>query len=363
MVVVPPRSSRLRLAELFPAETIARRKSLLDRFWRGENPGRPIIAARSWGAQPPGDPLDHPFDTFLRRTLSAFHGPDCVPSFSCCGGTCTLASAWGGKVTRTPDGKVWIEPVVRQSEDVHRLPRPEVLDGLLGKAVEDYQRFLGSVDGYLPPHICDPQGPLMTAGMLWKEDEFIVAMFDHPKEVHHILSLVTDHIIAMYRYFRTQHKDANTNCYPGTWMPQDLGVGLVEDFCHLLSPDLYEEFGLPYVNRISDTFGGVFVHCCGAFKQHWPAFHKICNLRGLDTMYPFSKPEEVFAEFPAVVHSMGIDYAETQRNFRDKGSDGWLEYLLPRIPRCLRWQFVVNVDEPGSLSRQLRLIEEKWRRQ
>ena len=34
-----------------------------------------------------------------------------------------------------------------------------------------------------------------------------------------------------------------------------LGVGLVEDFMHLLSPALYAEFGLPYVSRIAREFG------------------------------------------------------------------------------------------------------------
>ena len=110
----------------------------------------------------------------------------------------------------------------------------------------------------------------------------------------------------------------------------------------VLSPRLYKEFGLPYVNRIADAFGGIWLHCCATCKHHWPAFGKIHGLRGLDTMYPFTKPEEVFAAFPDIVHSAGLDYAESQRSFRKAGPDDWLQFLLEKAPRSVRWSFVTG---------------------
>ncbi len=59
--------------------------------------------------------------------------------------------------------------------------------------------------------------------------------------------------------------------WPYNWLPDDLGVVFTEDLMPLLSPELYREFGVPYLKRLADTFGGAFIHCCGEFEQHLPA--------------------------------------------------------------------------------------------
>jgi len=349
------------VARLFPPETVAERTAAWDRFWQGENPGRPMILARSSQSRYTRNVAPETAARNFAATLEIESKVpyDNLPYFDCDMYPVALASAFGGRVTIREHSN-WIEPVVHKPEDVYRLEPPDVLAGLVGEGVRKYQYVLERLDGYVPPRVPDMQGPLMTAAMLWKEEDFILAMYDEPDAVHHLLDLVTNHITAVHQYFRETFPGAvSVNC-PLTHMPQELGVGLIQDFAHLLSPDLYAEFGLPYVNRIADRFGGVLVHCCGVFEQHWPVVARIHNLRGLDTQYPYCNTERVTAAFPDSVHSVTLDYAEYTRNFATGDPDAFLKFLIARVPRSVRWQLWADADDLPGIERQVALIQAAW---
>ena len=117
------------------------------------------------------------------------------------------------------------------------------------------------------------------------------------------------------------------------------------------------KFGLPYVNRISQEFGGIFIHCCGVFNQHWPAVKEFYNLRGFDTQYPYSHPETLFAAFPEIVHSMSLDYAEKQRHFPGVDQDDFLKFLLSYTPRQIRWILYADAQDIDGMRRKMDLIQ------
>jgi len=352
------------LSTLFSNETILTRKAVLNEFWSGGDIGRPVLIPTSMNKPFDGDDNRTPAQWNLDHLRHLATCPvDFIPSFGSHGGVVTLASAFGGRTFQTANGQWHIEPVLQTPGDAFRLAVPESpTTGLLDEGFRQYREFLSMVDMYVPPKVPDMQGPLQTASMLWDSTSFIMAMYDAPDAVHHALNIVTEHIINVIRHFRDTYPDAELMSYPPSHLPRMMGCALVEDYTHLLSPDLYEVFGLPYVNRISDAFGGVFLHCCSRFKQHWPVFQKIHNLRGLDTMYPFTVPEEIYEAFPGIVHSIGVDYAEMQRNFKDKGVDAWFDFILERTPRSIRWQTLVDCDDPETIPRYLAKIESRWAR-
>lgn len=358
-------AKRVSVERLFPPEALGERKALLDRFWAGEDIGRPVFIPKGFRKDinyRRCSDADQAALLFLASLEEEARIPlDSIPYFDCEMWPIATVSAFGGRILRSPKASPWIEPIVRGPDDVYRLKAPNVLDGLLGQSVRNYRRALEYLDGYIPPRIADTQGPLQVASMLWKQEDFLLAMYDEPQAVHHLLNLVTDYLISFYRYFRDQHPDAMLANWPSCYFPQALGVGLTEDFAHLLSPELYREFGLPYVNRIADAFGGVLIHCCGVFGQHWDTFARIRNLRGLDTQYPYSHPARVHAAFPGVVHSMTLDYAEQRRNFSHGDPDAFLKFLLPHTPRSVRWQAYVDVNNTDEMMRQVEWIRENWR--
>lgn len=353
----------LPLSHVCPACERARREAVHRAFWQGEDIGRPLLVPIPWENKPiDGGERDATGEWWDRTRRQALCPVDTLPFYACSEGTVDMASAWGGVITVT-QGKPWIAPVMTCPEDVYKLELPAPDAGTIGRSIARWRALNARCDAPVAPAVPDMQGPLQVASMLWmRDDEFILAMTDHPKEVHHLLDLVTRHIIQVIELFQALDPQVGMSCWPPGWYGREMGCMIVEDFVQLLSPRLYVEYGLPYTSRIAERFGGVFIHCCARCKQHWPAFKRIPNLRGLDTMYPFTKPEEVYAFFPGIVHSIGCDYAEMQRSFKDKGEDAWLEFLIPRTPRDTRWRYVTGCDDPATVPRQLDIIERTWAR-
>jgi hypothetical protein len=354
---------RIDMDTLFPSAIIAERKAMIEGFWRGEDIGRPLFVPVPWANRPWPDrvgsrsAIDERIDAYRYQARVPV---DVIPAFYLGGGTVALASAFGGKTTTESNGKSWINPIIGEADEAYTLEPPEPTAGLIGEWIGTYREFSRSVDGFIPIGMPDMQGPLQTASQLWGTERIILEMYDHPEAVHRSLDVVTEYLISVVRHLRENFVDTHVESYPPAWFPPDLGQGLVEDFVQILSPRLYEEFGLPYVNRIADAFGGIWLHCCATCRQHWPAFRKIHGLRGLDTMYPYTNPQEVFAAFPSIVHSIGLDYAESRRNFGGSGPDGWLEFLLDHVPRSVRWAFVTGCDDPDTVPRQLELVKKRW---
>jgi hypothetical protein len=323
------------------------------------------IEAVPWNnSTPPDSGVDAIIDSAINDFQVLARVPvDVIPKFGLGGGTVALASAFGGEVTVESNGKSWIKPVIRETADAYQLITPKPTDGIVGTWIEYYRAFSRSVTGHMPIGMPDMQGPLQTAAMLWGVERIIYEMYDNPDAVHRTLDVVTEYIISVSEYLRVNFTGTHVESYPPAYLPQSHGQGLIEDFVQLLSPELYEMFGLPYVNRIARRFDGIWLHCCASCTQHWPAFQQIHNLRGLDTMYPYTKPEEVVEAFPDIVHSIGLDYAESRRNFQNGRRDGWLEFLLERIPRDVRWVFVTGCDDEDTVPRQLELIHAVWAQQ
>ena len=73
---------------------------------------------------------------------------------------------------------------------------------------------------------------------------------------------------------RTNRKTGGRVCgniWPSTFLPCDLGLSFTQDLMPLLSVEVYEEFGIPCLERLGAEFGGLHLHCCGDWGRHAPA--------------------------------------------------------------------------------------------
>lgn len=102
------------------------------------------------------------------------------------------------------------------------------------------------------PVFCGVIGPYSLAGRLFDMTELMLECFDRPDEVRILLSKATEFIIRYIRAFREHGAD---------------GVILAEPAAGLLSPDLAEEFSMPFVRQIlEETVCDDFIVCyhnCG----------------------------------------------------------------------------------------------------
>ena len=65
----------------------------------------------------------------------------------------------------------------------------------------------------------------------------------------------------------------------------------------MLSPELHDEFSVPYLDRLSDAFGGVYIHSCGDWTHLFPSLEKVRGLRGLEFGASEAPYDKVLARF------------------------------------------------------------------
>jgi hypothetical protein len=304
-------------------ETIARWHA----FWSLEDVGRPLWMIPSTPVLTMGElglvPLRELLldrETQLNAQVGLLQwrqsvdvGDDFVPHIQAQQGVTVFASAFGCEVEFFDHTLPWAHPVIGPDdppEKVYELPVPAVTDGQLGTILEWGDYFVEQTEGRYALALTDLQGPLDSAYLVWEPSAFMVAMQTNPKEAHHLLRLMTDLIIGFVREQRSRVPEFMPCHFPPVWLPDGRGISVSEDCLAVLSPALWEEFALPYLNELSEEFGGVFVHSCGNFLHQLDNLEKVHNLRGLNfgaSETPFEAIWERFGGRTAIVTHLGLN--------------------------------------------------------
>jgi hypothetical protein len=298
-----------------------------EAFWSLEDIGRPLwmiptTPVLSVGAtgRVPWRPLLQDRETQLNAQLGLLMwresielGDDFVPHIQAQQGVTVFASAFGCEVEFFDHTLPWAHPVILSGdppEKAQELPTPTVTDGQLGTILEWGDYFIQRTGGRYALALTDLQGPLDSAYLVWEPTAFMLAMYTHPKEVHHLMRLMTDLIIRFVREQRSRVPEFMPCHYPPVWLPHGRGISVSDDCLAVLSPSLYKEFALPYLNELSDEFGGVFIHSCGNFMHQLDNLEKVHNLRGLNfgvSEMPFEAVWERFGGRAAIVTHLGLN--------------------------------------------------------
>jgi hypothetical protein len=191
-------------------------------------------------------------------------------------------------------------------------------------AFTDY--FVTETAGRYPVAMTDLQGPLDTAYLVWESSAFMLAMYTNPKEVHHLMRLVTDLIIRYVKAQRARSPEFLPCHYPPLWLPDGRGIAISDDGLAVISPKLYREFCLPYVNELSEEFGGVMIHSCGNFVHQFENLERIHNLRGINfgaTETPFAAVWQRFGGKTAVIPHLGLN-----NEIHFNGNREYMEHVL-----------------------------------
>ncbi|MBP1646619.1 MAG: hypothetical protein H6Q30_64 [Bacteroidetes bacterium] len=228
---------------------------------------------------------------FLSAQLEEIRGQaamlgDFVPALCPTLGVIGIPSAFGCEV-------VWWEkdfPAVRPlpAEDpafIRNLTPPGVRDGELGRILDHTKYFLEQTASTFPIRLADTQGPLDSAALIMGHNNFFLAMQTHPEEVHRLLEMVTDLIIAFAGAQRELVRTSGAEFIPSMfqpWIPDGYGLSVANDECVMISAEMHDEFSVPYLNRISEAFGGVYIHSCGNWTHQLQSLKKVINLRGVE---------------------------------------------------------------------------------
>jgi hypothetical protein len=199
-----------------------------------------------------------------------------------------IAAAFGCESTPNEEADPWIKPIINEDnvDDVHKLEIPDPAKNAIFKKVSSRIESLEKLSS-LPLRMVNVPSPLVTASMIWDYTSFIESLLVYPDEVHVLLEKVTEatiiYIKEQFRQIKNLFSVGHESICP---IPRFAGVRVSDDTAALLSPALYREFGVKYLNKISREFGGVVVHSCGDVQYVAPAMMEIEGIKGLDFNMP-----------------------------------------------------------------------------
>jgi len=256
---------------------------------RGGEPVRSALFSTE-GKDPVRDRLLDPVK-FLEAQLAEIEGQarlrgDLVPALCPTLGVIAVPSAFGAEVVWWENDFPAVRPLIGDRPGkVRELARPRLTDGELGRILDYTRVFLERTAGRMPIRLGDIQGPLDNAALIFGHTAFLEALITSPREVHRLLDMITDLMIEFAAAQRGIVRAAGAEFVPSSfqpWLPDGRGISVANDVAVMLSPELHDEFGVPYLNRISDAFGGVYVHSCGDWTHLFASLEKVRGLRGLE---------------------------------------------------------------------------------
>ncbi len=199
-------------------------------------------------------------------------------------GTGVLASGFGTEIIFNYKA----DPAVGLSKIKHidelkklKLPDPEK-DGIMPMVLRSLDYYKQQCD--LPVGITDCQGPLTTALSNIGYENFCYWIYDHPRQMHELMELVTEGLIQWVKFQKERAGAEMEGCnYPlGVKVPDGFGgVWLSDDDSVIISTDIFKEFVVPFNSKVLKAFGGGCIHYCGNATQH---IENYCNTEGLTSI-------------------------------------------------------------------------------
>jgi len=203
------------------------------------------------------------FTRFFSLVQKFWSRDDFVPHLQPQMGVGIFASAFGCETDfpadQFPRAHYLIKPG-DPADRVNQIEPPGIRDGLLGQVLDFADYFNKKAGHKYPIAMTDLQGPMDTAYLVWNPTDFMMAMYDYPDEVHRLMRLCTDLVIDFVKAFRSRVNEMIPSHFPPAYLPDGRGITVSEDVLAVLSPDLYETFSLPYINELSEEFGGILIH-------------------------------------------------------------------------------------------------------
>jgi hypothetical protein len=331
----------------FPWHRIEATQGFITDLFAGPPPPRPGVLMHL--ASPPAPPPPPGLTEFQRQVWTASEAlrgrplgaDDWVPTLGTGAGTCAMATAFGCEESQT-NGVYWVKPSIGSPEEIDRLRKPPITAGKLGWVLERTRAYAEYADPRLPIRIMDFQSPFTTVEQLLGSETFFLMPYDHPRRLHALMDLVTDFAI---EFFQAQMAAAGPTCCPGIWptiwFPKCAGIQMSDDNLVNVSPAVYEEFVLPYNNRIADAFGGLFLHSCTIREEHLANIRRHRRLTGVNcdisTSVPVARLLEVFGQDIVVAPHAYINTHTNFQNYRefmDHCLEGWRPGLRLFIHPC-----------------------------
>ena len=206
-----------------------------------------------------------------------------IPAVSPYTGTEIFAQAFGSPVHYPGDNNPFALPAVYDASDLSKIKKPDVFSSDLGRLFEIAERIRNQTGPGAIVQLPDIQSPLDIAALIWEKSRFLMAMLDEPEAALELIfmveTLLTEFLDEWFKRFGTEYIAHHPH------YPMRGGFTFSEDEVGAFSPEMFEKFSLPSINRLSRRYGGCGMHCCADARHQWEGFRKIEGLRLINLTY------------------------------------------------------------------------------
>lgn len=252
-------------------------------------------------------------------------------------GTGTMASLFGAEVFMMPRETNTL-PTTRPLNDTDKVRElverglPDLRGGLggrmfeFGEAVKEIFERYPKIQKYVDVFHPDTQGPLDMCEMIWGCDMFY-ELYDEPELVHDFLTLLTDTFEAVsdkWHEIFPMHTEMSSH-WRGFFHRG--GIVLRSDSAMNVSPDVYEEFSMPYDKRLLEKYDGGVIHFCGRGDHYIDKLRLLPKVYGINMSQPeCNDMEKIYVN--TVDKGMKILSFEGNRANADVGRIGGFNHCL-----------------------------------
>jgi hypothetical protein len=278
-------------------DRVARNRRFLTDLYAGPFPGHAVIfdaeplprhphGDYSTATQPVREWVPFYLEQYERRVrLLEQIDHDDVPYVNLHTHTGVFAAAFGCPMHHFADSLDAAQPIVRTAGEADRLQQPNLDSPSLSRYFELADLVRERVGPDVPIAGPDYQSPFDIAALVWRKEDLYLAIHDNPEAVKRLVAKCHALLEAFWIELRRRYPQCNGCHCPPVWSPPHLGCSLSEDEAGCMSTAMFDEFCLPWLVRLSETFGGMFIHCCADADHQYESFLRIPNLRGMNRVF------------------------------------------------------------------------------
>ena len=278
------------------------------------------------------------------------------------GGTAMTPITFGCEPFETPEGRLWCKKMIHDIGQIKDIAVPDIYTGQTGRVLKSLQETMRTLPENAFVHMCDIQSPLGCAEVMW-DDSFYTALIEYPQAIHKLLDKID---LFLSRFIKELHRVAQGRMIPSVcppvWAPPGKGYYISDDTMSLISPAMHREFGVTYLNRITEACGPLYYHSCTWRAKYFNNIHQLNNVALLNWNAGNSDdPKTIIAEFsgkailaPHIVIDMhrDNDVLQWNPNFQDEAE--FLKYFLDNLRgnSCMYFWFS-NLIQKGAIMEQI----------
>ena len=292
----------------------ARKQRWTNLYSDPKKPGAVIFIGQGYGARPlpiPGNKagrIDYALTAYkLQMDALEYIDDDRVPFVSPYTGTEIFARAFGCKTHYPENDMPFALPLAHSPAEAAKIKYPDLKNSPpVAEIFEIADKLRESAPDALM-QLPDIQSPFDVAALIWNKEDFFASMYEDPGAVKNLILTVEKFLIEFLDLWFARYGTEFIAHHPDYYMP--CGITYSEDEVGAFSADMFREFSLGSLNRLSARYGGMAgMHCCADSMHQWGAFKeikdlKLINLNLTHTPGEFQKAYKYFEDTAVQMHS------------------------------------------------------------